>query len=141
MTYKFLDDVSIADIAFEAKNKDLNKLFEDCALATFDSMVDLKTVKPKTKKEIKLKADNVEELLFKFLEDLVFLKDSDYILFNKFKVKINGNEKFELKASLSGEKIYIKKHKLKVDVKAITMYMFKVEKIKNGWKAFVVLDV
>lgn len=141
MSYKFLDNVSIADIAFEARNKELNKLFEDCALATFDSMVDLKTVKLKIKKEIKLKADNIEELLFKFLEELVFLKDSDYVLFNKFKVKIDGDKDFILKASLNGEKIDTKKHKLKVDVKAITMHMFKVEKIKNEWKAFVVLDV
>jgi SHS2 domain-containing protein len=139
MSYKFLDDVSIADIAFEAKGKNLNELFESCALATFDSMVNLKTVKAKIKKEIKLEEENIENLLFNFLEELIFLKDAKYILFNKFKVDIKENKK--LKALVNGEKINIKKHDLKVDVKAVTMHKFKVEKKGNMWKAFVILDV
>tara|TARA_Y100000310_G_scaffold345729_1_gene468917 strand:- start:2032 stop:2451 length:420 start_codon:yes stop_codon:yes gene_type:complete len=139
MSYKFLDDVSIADITFEAKGKNLNELFESCALATFDSMVNLKTVKAKIKKEIKLEEENIENLLFNFLEELIFLKDAKYILFNKFKVDIKENKK--LKALVNGEKINIKKHDLKVDVKAVTMHKFKVEKKGNMWKAFVILDV
>ncbi|MBI2667446.1 archease [Candidatus Woesearchaeota archaeon] len=141
MPYKFLENVSIADIAFEAKNNNLNRLFEDCALATFDTMADLKKVKPKIKKEIKLQSDNIENLLFKFLEELVFLKDAKYLVFNKFKVNIKEDKIFELKATAFGDNIDIKKHNLKVDVKAVTMHKFKVEKINNIWKAFVILDV
>mgnify|MGYP001611560060 FL=1 len=141
MSYKFLENISIADVAFEAKNKDLNKLFEDCALATFDTMADLKKVKPKIKKEIKLQSNDIENLLFKFLEELIFLKDAKYIVFSKFKVEIKENKIFKLKAAAYGDNIDIKKHNLKVDVKAATMHKFKVEKVNNIWKAFVILDI
>ena len=141
MSYKFLENISIADVAFEAKNKDLNKLFEDCALATFDTMADLKKVKPKIKKEIKLQSNNIENLLFKFLEELIFLKDAKYMVFSKFNIKIKENKVLKLKATAYGDKINIKKHNLKVDVKAVTMHKFKVEKINNIWKAFIILDI
>ncbi|MDP6641831.1 MAG: archease [Candidatus Nanoarchaeia archaeon] len=141
MTYKFIDNVTMADVAFEAKNKDLNKLFEDCGLATFDTMINLKKVKSKIKKEIKLQAENIEELLFKFLDELIFLKDSESLVFNKFKVKIEEDKIFKLNCVANGEEVNIRRHDTKVDVKAPTMHKFKVEKKNNSWSAFVILDV
>jgi SHS2 domain-containing protein len=44
MTYKFLPDVALADIAFEAQSKTVNGLFESCAKALADIMVDRKSV-------------------------------------------------------------------------------------------------
>ena len=72
---------------------------------------------------------------------IVFLKDADYIIFNKVKVKIKKNEKYHLFAELWGDTIDPDKHDLKNDVKAVTMHQFKVEKTAKGWKAFVILDV
>jgi SHS2 domain-containing protein len=141
MAYKFIDNVTMADVAFEAKNKNLNKLFEDCALATFDTMIDLKKVRSKIKKEIKLQTNNIEELLFKFLDELIFLKDSESLVFNKFKVEIKENKIFKLNCIANGEEVDIKRHDTKVDVKAPTMHEFKVEKKNDLWRAFVILDV
>ena len=68
MSYKFLEDISLADVAFEASGKTLEELFESAALATTNVMIkDLKTIKPKIKKKIKLHASTVENLLHDFL--------------------------------------------------------------------------
>ena len=140
--YKILEDVAIADIAIEAYGKNLNELFENTALAIFEESADLKKVDNKENKIIKIKANNVEDLLFDFLSEILFLKDKDSFLFKKSVVKIKDtNGKFSLDSELFGEKIDREKHELRNDIKAITLHMFKVEKTKQGYKAVVVVDV
>ena len=139
--YKILEKIATADIAFEAYGKDLNELFENSAFAVFEITANIKKINSKIKKIIKIENDNVEDLLFDFLSELIFLKDKDYMVFNKSKIKINKNQKYKLNAQVFGEKISQKKHDLKLDIKAITLHMFKVEKTKQGYKALVVVDV
>src|SRR3989344_407084 len=149
--FRFIPEIAVADSAFEAFGKELNELFENCALATFTEMVDLKTVSPKEKKVIQLSSEKLESLLYDFLSEILFIKDHESIVFSKVKCEINEagvclptgecKEKFVLEAEILGEKIDQKKHKLGNDVKAITMHMFQVAKDKKGWKARVVLDI
>src|SRR3989338_1527285 len=136
--YKFIDHT--ADVMFEAYGENLNKVFENAALATFEVQCNLKKVERKVKKKIKLKNEDMEKLLFDFLEELIYLKDAKYLLFNKFKVKID-KEKGTLTAEIKGEKINPKKHELKTDVKAITLHKFKLKKVKEGYKVRVILDI
>ena len=139
MKYKFLEHT--ADIMFEAYGKTLNELFENAALATEETMIELKEIKLKTLKEVEFKNDNVEKLLYDFLSELIFLKDAELLLFSKIKVKIKLVKKiYELKAILSGERL-TNKHKQKVDVKAVTFHKFKIEKINNNYLARVILDI
>lgn len=138
--YKFFDHT--ADVMFEAYGKTLNELFENAALATQETQVDLKDVKGKIKRKINLKNKSIEMLLFDFLQELIFLKDSQYSLFSKFKINIKKNkDNFVLESEISGEKINPKKHKLKVDVKAVTFHKFYVKKIKHKWKSRIILDI
>ncbi|MEK6922189.1 MAG: archease, partial [Nanoarchaeota archaeon] len=51
--YNFFDHT--ADVMFEAYGKTLNELFENAALATQETQVDLKDVKGKIKRKINLK--------------------------------------------------------------------------------------
>ncbi len=142
MSYKFLEKLSLADVAFEAKGKTLEEMLESAALAVTNTMVrNVKSVEPKTKKIIKIISDNPEELTFNFLQELIFLKDTKKLLFSKFKIRINRGNKLELNAVAEGEKLNMKKHELLVDVKAVTYHYFSVKKLGEYWKAIVVLDV
>ncbi len=137
MPFKFLEDVSYADVAFEATGKTLKELFESSAMATFESMADTSTVKPAIEKKIVLKASSVDKLLFNFLEEIIFLKDKDAIVFHDVKATVTEKS---LSAVLHGDAINSKKQTLHQDVKAVTMHYYKVEKNKV-WKANVVLDI
>ncbi len=141
MKFRFLEDVAIADIAFEAFGKDINELFENCALALSDCMVNLKQIKPKIKKTIKLKSENIEGLLYDFLSELLFIKDTDGLLFSNYKISIKEKKGFELNAICQGDKINYEKLDLGNDVKAVTMHMFEIKKEKNRFKATVVVDI
>ncbi|MBI4018314.1 MAG: archease [Candidatus Aenigmarchaeota archaeon] len=141
MPYKFLKDVAIADVAFEASGRTLKELFESAGLAVTNTMVrDLKKVRPKVTKTIKLRSDSLESLLFNFLQEIIFLKDAKQLLLSKFSVKID-EKKLLLAGKASGEKLDMEKHELTVDVKAVTYHNFELKKEKNRWVARVILDV
>jgi len=136
--YKFLDHT--ADVLFEATGKNLSDLCTACALALQEIQVKLSTVAPNRKKAIKITAPNPDRLLFNFLQELIFLKDAEQLLFSKFKIKITEKSIFTLTADCFGEKIN-KKHELNVDAKAITLHQFEVKKTRAGWKARVIVDI
>lgn len=139
--YRFLEDVAIADIAYEAYGKDLNELFENAAFAVFELSANLDTVDAKQKVEFELENQTIENLLYDFLSEILFLKDSKYMVFKKVKVLIKENKKYQLKALLEGDTINPQKQQLENDIKAVTMHMFEVKKDKNGYKATVVVDI
>jgi SHS2 domain-containing protein len=138
MKYKFIDHT--ADVMFEAFGSSLSKVFENAALATFEVQCDLKKIEKKIEKKIKLKSKNIEDLLFDFIEELIYLKDARYIVFNEFDVKVD-RKNVSLEAEAYGEKINPRKHELKVDVKAITLHHYYLKKVKNGWKCRIILDI
>lgn len=142
MPYKFLEDVAIADVAFIATGKNIEEMFESAGLAVTNTMVkDLKSVKSNVTKTIKVSGDDIPMLLFNFLQEIIFLKDAKLLLFSKFDIKISKGKKMKLTVKASGEKLNMKKHELLVDVKAVSMHNYKVEKTKSGWSASVILDV
>jgi SHS2 domain-containing protein len=139
--YKFLEDVAIADIAYEAYGKDLNELFENAAMAIFELSANLSTVDAKEKLEFSLENEKIENLLYDFLSEILFLKDSRYMVFKKVKVEIKKNQKYYLKTVLQGDTINPQKQQLENDIKAVTMHMFEVKKEKGIWKATIVVDI
>lgn len=139
--YKVYDDIAIADIAFECYGKDLNELFENSAQAVFDESADVATIEGRHQKEIVLEADSVENLLYDFLSEILYLKDTYSMIFKSCEAEVTGGEKHRIKAVLHGDQINQRKHSLKTDIKAITLHMFKVEQTPDGWTSFLVLDI
>jgi SHS2 domain-containing protein len=97
-------DITTADVAFIAYGKNLNELFENAALAFFEVMINTKQVKPKKKIEVKVDGDDLESLMFNWLNALLVYVDGENLAFGKFDVKID-EKKLELKAICKGEEI------------------------------------
>lgn len=130
-----------ADILFQVKASTLGELFEQCALAVEESQVELSNVGQEKTIEIKGENKDIERLLFDFLDDLLFYKDAEQLIFSKFQIKVEEEEgKYKLTCQAFGEKLS-EKHEQKIDVKAITMHLFKIKKIEGGWQAKVLIDI
>ena len=140
MPYRFLPDVALADIAFEASSSSVDGLFESCAKALSDIMVDPKTLRRRLTKEFSLTSDTLDRLLYDFLTELIIVKDVDSLLFGDIQVKV-AVDGTSLTAVARGEPIDRKRHTLRNDVKAVTMHMFGVTHVGRRWKATVVLDI
>jgi SHS2 domain-containing protein len=139
--YKFLEDRAIADAAFEAEGESLEELFKACAQATFEVMAETKTVEARNREKIELKSDDLEGLLFNWLAELIYLKDLKTTVFGKYEIKIEKPDGYRLQASVWGEPIDAEKHKVKVDVKAVTYHLLEVKKTDDKWTAKVILDI
>jgi len=131
--FKFLEHT--ADIKFQAFGKSLNEVFENSALAMTQAMFSGK-IKEKINKKIKVNGKDNESLLYNFLEELLFLLDSENFFLASCKVKI---KEFELEAELMGDSV--KNYSPDLDVKAVTYNNMFVKHEKRGWITQVVLDV
>ena len=136
MKFKFLEHT--ADIKFQAFGDTIEEVFENSALAMFNTMHDGK-IKSKKSFKIKVKGKDFESLLYNFLEELLFLFDVEgFFLSNIKSIKIDG-KKFKLEAVVFGDDVL--KYKMHLGIKAITYNDMFVKKVKGKWVAQVVLDV
>ena len=140
MPFRYLPDIALADIAFEAESDSISGLFESSALALSDIMVDPRTLGSQTTRTVKVSSDDLDTLLYDFLTEIIVIKDVDSLLFRETRVLVASDQK-SLEATMKGETIDREKHLLRNDVKAVTMHMFGVRREGASWKATVVLDI
>jgi SHS2 domain-containing protein len=143
MPYKYLEDIGTADIAFEATGRDLPELFTAAADATMNVMIDnLDAIESRETRQINLSNDNLEMLLFDFLQELIYFKDAKRLLLRVCEAQIDcEGEEYFLKATVAGEQLAAARHQQRADVKAVTLHGFSVKEHNGGWKAKVLLDI
>jgi SHS2 domain-containing protein len=143
MPYEFLEDIAIADIAFVAWGKNLEQTFMAAADATMNVMVEeLDSIRPIVRRELRLENSALDMLLFDFLQELIYYKDSEELLLRVYQLRLQSEEGDHiLEASAQGEKLDPSRHRLRVDVKAVTLHQFRLEKTDRGWETQVILDI
>jgi SHS2 domain-containing protein len=143
MPYHYLEEIGTADIAFEATGRDLPELFMAAADATMNVMIDnLDAIEPRETRHIVLASDQIDMLLFDFLQELIYFKDAEQLLLRVRDARIEKrDEKYFLTAEAAGERLHAARHHQRADVKAVTLHGFSVEKQDDGWKATVLLDI
>jgi len=143
MPYSYIEDIGTADIVFEAIGRDLPDLFAAAADATMNVMIDnLEAIEFHETRQIEVASDDIEMLLFDFLQELIYFKDASRLLFRVRSVQIEGKgERCSLKATLAGEQLDPSRHQQRADVKAVTLHDFSVQESDTGWRARVLLDI
>ena len=143
MPYRYIPDIAIADVAFEAWGGTLEELFTAAADATMNVMVaDLATVAEPLARSIRAEDAEVDMLLFQLLQELIFFKDAERLLLRVKKIEVRmADSLYVLKAEARGEELDPAQHNLVIDVKAVTLHRFRVDKTEAGWEAAVILDI
>ena len=81
-------------------------------------------------------------LLYRFLQELIFYKDAERLLFSCYELDIDRRiPSGIIYVRAFGEEINPEKHELLADVKAISFHNFSVQRTADGWKASVIVDV
>jgi len=141
--FRFVDEITTSDVAFEAWGGTLAELFIAAAAALLVTMAAApEQVLRREEFVFRLEHEELDLLLLLFLQELVFYKDARKLLLHAVRVEIEEREGlFHLEAQVSGEQIDAGRHCLLVDVKAVTLHRLQLQ-FENGlWKAVVVLDV
>ena len=89
----------------------------------------------------RVKGENFEDLFFQWLSEIIFIKDAERFLMKRAEINFEKEGQAALQGRLFGDSIDPKRHILKTDVKAVTFYKFRVEKMGEIWKAEVVFDL
>lgn len=144
MPYRFLEGLTVADVAFEATGPTLEALFASAGLAmTATEVGNPDSVRKKERRAFDLTSKAIDLLLYNFLQELIYFKDVDQLLFGGFDLAIQkeAEKRYRLAGTGQGEPIDRERHHLLVEVKAVTMHRFEVTPGPDGWKAIVVLDI
>jgi SHS2 domain-containing protein len=138
MKYKFLSHT--ADAKFHSFGKTLEESFENSVHALINIICKDK-IKKITKKIIKSEGKDLEELLYNFLEEFLFLIDTrNFIPSEIIKIKIyRKGDGYKLNSEVIGDDL--KNYNTQTGIKAITYNEMFVIKEKEGYKCQVVVDI
>lgn len=139
MSYEYLEHT--ADVGFTVRAENLEKLFEEAGKALTNLMTPLSRIDCVEKRKIELEAESLEDLLYDYLSEFLYLLDAENMVFSRFSVKIQQDGLMRLSAELCGEKVNPKKHIFESYVKAITYHELIVRKEFDGWFAKVIVDI
>jgi SHS2 domain-containing protein len=143
MPFRYLEDVAIADVAFEATGNTIEEMFLAAAEATIGVMVENPGNSMGSEvTSFRLEGQEIEMLLFDFLQEIIYLKDARQMLLFVSSVDID-RESSPLRLTVCGRSETIDSHRsrLLTDVKAVTLHRFCIQRHEHGWTATVVLDV
>ena len=127
-----------ADIGIIACGADLKQAFSHAAEGLFSLIVDLDSVREKSVRPVRVSAIDVEMLLASWLNELIYIFDTEHMVFKRFEIIQITDE--HLTADCHGEKVNRRRHELKRSVKAATYHKLRVEK-DNGYRVQVLFDV
>jgi len=135
--FEFVDHTG--DLGVRLFGESLPRLFEQAAEALTFILTDPETIRIKEARKFLLKAKTDEELLITWLNEFVYLFDTEGLLFKAFEVlSIHDHH---LEALAQGE-IYIEgRHPIKTAVKAATYHQLKISRHQGVWTAQVIFDL
>lgn len=142
MPYRYVDDATTADVAFEAYGDSLEGLLSEAWSATLGLMVeDPGRLKKQERRRVSVESENPELLLFELLGELLYYKDAEGLLLALEDCELERpGDRYRFNATAQGERIDPGRQRLGVDIKAVTLHQFYLRQIEEGWEARVVLD-
>lgn len=128
-----------ADIGFKVWGKTLEELFENAARAMVDNLAVLSDAKPDKTVFVRLSAETHEELLVKWLEEILYHFETDALLAVNFEVTRCDLKNFT--AAIHGLEWDPTRQFLKTQIKAVTFHELAIHKKDDQFEVQVILDV
>jgi len=127
-----------ADVGIELEAPDLQGALERAAAAMFDLMSDVERVGESWRGAVRVSGTDLENLLVRWLTELLYLAESEGLLLSRVAVrKLDG---LSLEAEVAGEKLDRARHAVRVEIKAPTYHLIRIENTGRGWSVRVVFD-
>jgi len=128
-----------SDLGIESHGKTIEEMYCNAAHGLMFVIAGSSIIDSRGERIINISAINLENLLVRWLSEILFFYDAEKFLTADVKFGML-NDTF-LKARIIGEPFDASKHKLKLDIKAITYHQLKIEKLNEIWTARVFVDI
>lgn len=127
-----------ADVGVRGTGATLAEAFAGAALAMTAASVDPDAIRADTPVEIRCSGHDEEDLLYGWLNALVYEMATRGMVFGRFDVEITGTD---LVATAWGEEVSQSRHQPAVEIKGATWTELAVRRENGGWLAQCVVDV
>jgi SHS2 domain-containing protein len=128
-----------ADIGIEVESPDQAGIFARSALAMFDLMFGLGSIRRKEKRLVRAEAESLDELLVAWLNEVLYMCAADKMLFSEFTDATLAGNSFS--AWGWGERIDPQVHFAEMEIKAATYHGLSFKPSDGGWAARIIFDV
>ncbi len=137
MGYKILEHPS--DLGIEATGSSPAEAYCFAAEGLMSVILDTHSADKKQAREIIITAEDREQLLVKWLSEILYLYDGEHFVPKDF--EIHHLTDTSLRATMHGEAFDEEKHKTLLDVKAITYHQLSIDEQKDKTTVRVFLDI
>ncbi len=128
-----------ADLGIEARGRTFAEALVHAAEGLMSIIVDPSSVRCTTTRKVHITSSDREQLVVKWLSEILFLYDGEKFVANKFIIdEVTGTS---LRAAIEGEYFDQGVHSTRLDVKAITYHQLKVVDHGDGCSVRVYLDI
>jgi len=141
-TFRFLEEIALADIAFEAEGESVEEVCRGATQALLESMANPATVSGGWERVIERSDADPSMLLFDWLSEVVYWKDAAGVVFQEAPLTLTREgDVWLLRAHLIGAPVDQQAQELHADVKGVTKHLYELKQTGRCWKVRVVLDV
>lgn len=137
MRYRRMDPT--ADCGIQVFGKDVKALFENAGLALFDLIAGTNRMKTAVEIPVQVSGSDWADLMVNWLRELLYLWTGKELLIKE--IEVEAISEHHLRAVLRADTFNSKKHRLNLDIKAVTYHRMMVSQTPDGWEAIVVFDV
>ena len=133
--FRYLDHMT--DALIEAYGSTLDEAFENSAYGLVNTMFDLSNVSADLEVKIEANGYDLHSLLYDWLEKVMLVVLTENVILSNFKVKISHinnmdySDAYLLYSKARGERVDLKKHDFKVEVKAVTYHEMQIKQNKE----------
>ena len=124
MSYKYLEHAT--DALIEVNAKTLEDAFSVAGKSVVETIIDSNNIQEIEDKNINVKGRNLINLLYNWLEEIVTITITDGFAIKNFSVNIKKNKEYQIVSKISGEKLDLKKHNFKVEIKSPTFHLMEI---------------
>ena len=141
-TIRFLEEIALADIAFEVEGESVEEVFRGATQALLESMANPTTVSREWERAIERTDVDPSALLFDWLSEVVYWKDAAGVVFREAPLTLTREGGvWLLRARLIGAPVDQQTQELHADVKAVTKHLYELKQTGGCWTVRAVLDV
>ena len=125
MSYKYLEHST--DAFIEVKAKTMEEAFLVAGKSVVETIIDSKNIQEIEEKDVKVVGENIHNLLYNWLEEIVTITITDGFAIKNFSVNIKKNKEYQIISKISGEKLNLKKHNYKIEIKSPTFHLMEIK--------------
>ncbi len=129
-----------AEAGIIARGRTLAEAFENAAEGMYSLIIELEDIREHQTREITLENGDAEALLVDWLLELIFLTETEGLVFRRFHVEELSDT--QLRAQAWGERFDPERHRShNVMIKAVTQHLLEIKQQDGGYLVQVLFDV